>query len=83
MRISERAPLAALSCQSAPCRFFQTPLEIFSNQLCDLWMIVEDLADPLENRVEIDALSENPRSAKLICGSASLVMVDLLNLWVL
>jgi len=38
--------------------FFHTPLEIFSNQLCDLWMMVEDLGDPLENRVEIDPLSE-------------------------
>jgi len=38
--------------------FFQTPLEIFSNQLDDLWMIVEDLGDPLENRVEIDPLSD-------------------------
>lgn len=38
--------------------FFQTPLKIFSNQLCNLWMLVEDLADPLENRVEIDPLSE-------------------------
>jgi hypothetical protein len=38
--------------------FFQTPLKIFSNQLCDLWMVVEDLADPLENWVEIDLLSE-------------------------
>ena len=38
--------------------FFQTPLEIFSNQFCDLWMMVEDLGDLLENRVEIDPLSE-------------------------
>jgi len=38
--------------------FFHTPFEIFSNQLCDLWMMVEDLGDPLENRVEIDPLSE-------------------------
>lgn len=38
--------------------FFQTPLEIFSNQLYDLWMIVEDLGDPLENRVDIDPLSD-------------------------
>ena len=48
-RSHARAPHAGL---------FQTPLEIFSNQFCDLWMVVEDLADPLENRVEIDALSE-------------------------
>lgn len=38
--------------------FFHTPLKIFSHQLCDLWMVVEDLADPLENWVEIDLLSE-------------------------
>jgi len=38
--------------------FFQTPLKIFSNQLYDLWMVVEDLTDPLENRVEIDPLGE-------------------------
>lgn len=38
--------------------FFQTPLEIFSNQLCDQRMMVEEVGDPLENRVEIDPLSE-------------------------
>lgn len=39
-------------------RFFQTPFEIFSNQLCDLRMMIEELGDLLENRVEIDPLSE-------------------------
>ncbi len=39
--------------------FFHTPLEIFSNQLCDLClMMVEEVGDRLENRIEIDPLSE-------------------------
>jgi len=38
--------------------FFQTPLQILAHRLDDLWPMIEELADPLENRVEIDPLSE-------------------------
>lgn len=51
--------------------FFQTPLEIFSNQLCDLWMMVEEVGNPLENRVEI-----NPLGEELQIGEADLWVGD-------
>ena len=38
--------------------FFQTPLQILAHRLDDLWPMIEELADPLENWVEIDPLSE-------------------------
>jgi hypothetical protein len=38
--------------------FFQTPIEIFSDPLYDLWMIVQEVGNPLENRVEINSLGE-------------------------
>jgi len=47
--------------------FFHTPLEIFSDQLDDLWMIVQEVGNPLKNRVEI-----NPLGEELQIGEANL-----------
>jgi len=44
--------------RAAGGRLFQTPLKILAHRLDDLWPMIEELADPLENWVEIDPLSE-------------------------
>ena len=44
--------------RAAGGRLFQTPLKILAHRLDDLWPMIEEVGDPLENRVEIDPLSE-------------------------
>ena len=44
--------------RAAGGRLFQTPLKILAHRLDDLWPIIEEVGHPLENRVEIDPLSE-------------------------
>ena len=39
-------------------RLFQTQLKILAHRLDDLWPIIEEVGHPLENRVEIDPLSD-------------------------
>ena len=44
--------------RAAGGRLFQTPLKILAHRLDDLWPMIEEVRHPLENRVEIDPLSE-------------------------
>ena len=44
--------------RAAGGRLFQTPLKILAHRLDDLWPMIEEVGHPLENRVEIDPLSE-------------------------
>jgi hypothetical protein len=54
-----------------PVGFFHTLLEIFSDQLDDLWMMVQEVGNPLKNWVEI-----NPLGEKLQIGEADLRVGD-------